>query len=536
MIQSIREIIQKAVEQDVNFDIAVPPDQKLGDYATNVAFPLSKIMRQAPLDITREIVDKIKAVDKNGFFETVVATPPGFINIKLSQAALGEELQLLLKSKKKYGSQSAKKQKIHLEFLSANPTGPLTLANGRGGFYGDVLANIFKFSGYPTYREYYVNDAGNQIRVLGESILARLNIIPMQEIYYQGNYVGELALKIKNKLQKILLSENPLIFAEEIGQMAAKELLNSVKKSTKRANIVFNRWLSEQKEIRTSGLLSATLEALRLKNSIVEKDGAVFLKTSEMPLEEMVLIKSTKEPTYLLTDTAYHYHKLIKRKFDLAIDVWGADHHGYAKKLNAALGVLGLNTKKFKVIITQLVRLVEGGQEVRMSKRKGEFITFDEVIDKVGVPAMRFIFLLHSLDSHMDFDWALAQQKTLENPVYYFQYSYVRALKILEKAKIKPAAKKFDIKLVNSTEELLLLKELIQFPDIISDIAKNYQVHLLPQYALKVCKAFNIFYEKQRVIDAPEPVRSSRLVLIIATKQILENCARLLGIEMPKEM
>ena len=537
MVNQIRELIKRAVAPETDFDVLVPPDPKLGDYSTNLAFVLAKKMGENPVSLANKLIEQIKTSDKYHLLARVDLAQPAFINFWLSSSVLEAELRLILKKKNKYGQGSSKKEKILLEFLSANPTGPLPLHNGRGGIYGDALANVLKFFGYKVKKEYYVNDAGNQIKVLGESILARLNIIPTKEEYYQGNYVGEIANKIRQEIEKYILAEDPTRQAEKIGRLAAEEFLGQIKKTADKIGIKFDGWFSENKKLRRSRLLDRILALADKKSLLVKQDGAVFLKTESLPLEETVLIKSNGEPTYLLADLAYHYDKLNKRKFNLAIDIWGADHHGYGKKLEAAMTALDLPAEKVRIIITQFIRLVEESREVKMSKRKGDFIALDEVIEKVGAAAARFMILVYSPDSHIDFDWQLAQKKSLENPVYYYQYSYVRALKIIEKAgDLSKTANKIDLSLLTSSEEQNLAKELIKFPDVIESIAQDYQVHALAQYVLKLSKMFSVFYENKRVIGETEDLAKNRLALVIAAKIVLENAAKLFGITLPESM
>ena len=421
MIHRISEIIKKVVGGEIEFNISIPDQENFGHYATNAAF----MVKQDP----KVLADKIKDVGGDLFEKVDVAGK--FINFWISPGELLKELEIILKSKKLPAS-NVSPQTINLEFISANPTGPLTIANGRGGFWGDVLASVLEFTGHKVTREYYVNDAGNQIKLLGESVMAALGLMPSKEEHYQGEYVKDLAQKLADRT-------SAGAEAEKVGRMAADILLTDIRKSVENVGIKFDVWFSENKNLRESGLIAEVLANLEKAGLVAEHDGAKWLKTSDIADEkDRVLVKSDGNPTYFLADIGYHYDKFIKRKFDTAITIWGADHHGYVARLKAGVKALGVEPGRLKIIIAQLVRLVEGGKEVRMSKRKGEFVTLDELIKEVGKDAARFFFLMHTPESHMDFDLALAKEKSLKNPVYYVQYAYVRANSIFKKSKNKP--------------------------------------------------------------------------------------------------
>jgi arginyl-tRNA synthetase len=465
----------------------------------------------------------------------VEAVPPGFINFWLKPEALHGELKEILRKKNKYGQSSVKgkRSKMNLEFVSANPTGPLTMANGRGGFYGDVLANVLENAGRKVTREYYINDAGNQVFMLGLSILNKTAPEKVEEILkkyqleekaklYAGAYVDELVGALGGPVR--LSAQDP----QKIGKRAAEYLLKDIKRSLKKAGIKFDVWFSEDKNLHKKKELKKTLEFLKKREKIEEKDGATWLGDG-------VLVKSDGNTTYFLADLAYHYDKFIKRKFDVAIDIWGADHHGYKSRMEKGVAALGMAPDRLKILIAQLVRLVSGGKEVRMSKRKGEFITMDELLDEVGVDAARFFFLMHSLDTHMDFDLDLAKEKSQKNPVYYAQYAYVRATNILRKSKV--GGRVSNVGQLASDAEVKLMLELVKLPDVLAQTAEDYQVHRLTKYALELAKALHNFYEKERVVGIEnKELEKARLALVSATKITLENLFTILGISKPKKM
>jgi arginyl-tRNA synthetase len=555
----------------------------------------------------------------DNFFDRVEAAAPGFVNFWVRReifikSIFGDAISKALEI-------ASPKIRINLEFVSANPTGPLTMANGRGGFSGDVLARVLEVAGHDVTREYYINDAGVQIKRLGESILAALGLVSSSEEHYQGEYIKELAGKLKGKIikkiknlrtrekEEIAASEDllamtkrdPLVyppkaapeatrdalrmttrgeggggkFAEEVGRMAAREFLAQIKKSLKNVGIKYDKWFSEYKDLRKKGELEKALALLRERGMVYEKDGAVWLRTkrelengrtgeqeeiaaSRTPRndgevggggkegddKDRVLVKSDGEATYFLADLAYHYDKFLERKFDKAIVIWGADHHGYVPRMKAGLEAMGIEPDKFQAIIVQLIRLVREGREAKMSKRKGEFVTLDDLIKEVGKDATRFFFLMQTPQTHMDFDLDLAKEKSVKNPVYYVQYAYVRCLSILKKAQkqkntqnphLNPPPQGEGGKL-NSGAEMRLIKELVKLPDMILDTAEDFQVNRLIRYALELARHLHNFYEKERVIVEDKDLMEARVALVLSAKNIFERLFDVLGITKLKKM
>ena len=530
--------------------IEIPENKEHGDYASNIAFVLAKNLGKSPQEIAEDLAKELDRKKNDDFFKT--EAKGGFINFFLSNQHLYIELGKILRDKSKYGfSKNKKSQKIHIDFISANPTGPLTMGNGRGGFYGDALANILETQGNKVFREYYVNDRGEQILTLGRSVkLAQRNPlisskfdrsptskipeVGLQEMsnfdnLYKGEYINKLAKKISKKLNE-----------SETGQKAAALILKTyIKPALKKAGIKFDTWFSEKSLYRGSKY-GEIMRELMDKNLIYEKDGATWFKTTQLgDNEDRVLIKKTGDETYFMSDILYHFDKIKTRKFNKAIDIWGADHHGYAPRLKAALKAIDVPEDKLEIIISQLVRLVKNGKEVKISKRAGNFITLEELINEVGLDAARFFFLLYSPNTHMDFDLTLAKEHSQKNPVYYVQYAHARIVSIL--AKFKNQKSKIKItnqssKLLKEKEELNLIRKLAEFPEILEEISKNYEVHRLPRYALELAGEFHNFYEKQRVINEDKDLTNARLSLIAATKIVLANTLNLLGIKTPDKM
>ena len=551
MKEAIKTLLKDAIGEstpDFKGDILIeiPENKEHGDYATNVAFALAKVLAKPSQEVAENLAKEINNQKNNDFLK--VEARSGFINFFLSNEHLYIELSEILKKKAKYGSSKNKKSiKIHLDFISANPTGPLTMGNGRGGFYGDALANILETQGNKVFREYYVNDRGEQILTLGRSIklaqgvssisktsksdrspTSKIPEVGLQEMsdfenLYKGEYIEELAKKISKKLNE-----------SETGQKAAALILKAyLKPAIKKAGIKFDAWFSE-KSLYKGKEYGNIMGDLMRKDLIYEKDGATWFKTTQLgDNEDRVLIKKTGDETYFMSDILYHFDKIKTRKFNKAIDIWGADHHGYAPRLKAALKAIDIPEDKLEIIISQLVRLVKNGEEMKISKRAGNFITLEELIGEVGLDAARFFFLMYSPNTHMDFDLALAKERSQKNPVYYVQYAHARISSILGKMKAK---NKGNLELLKEKEELNLIKKLVEFPEILEEISKNYEVHHLPRYALELAGGFHNFYEKHRVINEDKNLTTVRLSLVAATKIVLANALNLLGIKAPDKM
>jgi len=501
--------------------IEYPKEKDHGDYSTNVAMEIAKNTKKRPMEIAENLKSQISNL-KSNFFEKIEVAEPGFINFFLSKEFLQTQIKEILKKGKKFGKLNiGKNKKVNVEFISANPTGPLTLGNGRGGFYGDTLANVLEKAGYKVKREYYINDVGTQIRKLGHSVIGD------SQALYKGKYIEELRKRIKGK--------DP----DEVGQKAAKIILKEmIKPSVKRMGIKFDKWFSE-KSLYEKGEVDKILNWLKKKKLAYEKEGALWFKAAKFGDDkDRVLVRQNGEKTYFASDIAYLKNK-FQRGFNFLIFLWGADHAGYVKRMEAAVEALGYKREQVRFIIMQLVKLFEKGKEVRMSKRTGSFVTLDELIEEVGLDVARFFFLQRSPGSHLNFDLDLAKEQSEKNPVYYIQYAYARIHSILRKLKTQNSKLKTtteNLKLLNHPSELELIKQLIKFPEVVEDIARDYQVQRLPQYALDLARQFHDFYEKCRVISPDKNLTQSRLALILATKIVLKNTLDLMGISAPERM
>ena len=527
----IREEISKILNIP-NVEISRSENQNLGDYSTSVALKLAKEEKKNPMEIAEQLASKIRTKSAD-LFEKIEIAKPGFINFFISKKYLQEQVTEILKQGQHYGETDiGLGKKVQVEFISANPTGPLTLGNGRGGFYGDVFANILKKAGFYVQREYFINDTGYQIEVLGHSVLKD------EKAQYKGDYIDLL----NKKSAGFLKSKDP----KKIGEKAADYILEQMIRPTieKRMNIKFDNWVSE-KELYKSGQIEEIWELLKRNELVYENEGALWFRTSlfgddkDRVLKTSAKAEKSQEETYFLADIAYHYNKFFKEKFNRVINIWGADHHGYVARLQAAKKALKM-PGDLKIIIMQLVRLFAGGKEVRMSKRAGTYITLDELLEEIPLDVARFFFLMRSPDTHMDFNLDLAKEQSEKNPVYYVQYASARIHSILAKfknqnSKIKIANQ--NSKLLNHPSELTMIKQLIRLPEIIEDTAKDYQVQRLPQYALDLVRAFHKFYEECRVIDEKNSeLTQARLTLVEATRIVLKNTLDLMGISAPEKM
>mgnify|MGYP001571949897 CR=1 FL=1 len=531
MIKSkIINYLRKIIKEDIGIEVFVPENEQFGHYSTNAALKLAKGLKKSPIEIAEEIKSKLeKQLDMLGLIKETKVVSPGFINFWLKPEFFQNELKEILRKKERYGkSQIAnrKSQKIQIEFISANPTGPLTLANGRGGFLGNALSNILEFYGHKIEREYYINDTGNQILTLGKSILANAGLLKPEESFYKGEYVKEWAQKNLKLVKKY--KDKPL----KVGQTTAADFLKEIKLVVKKAKINFDRWTSEEKHIHKKSFVKKALKIFESEKLVYKKDGALWLKTTQFGDDkDRVLITSDGFPTYFLAD-AGHYLETKTRGFDAKINILGPDHFGYVNRIQAAAKIIGL--KNSKIIVTQVVRLISKGKEAKMSKRKGEFVTFEDLIKEVGLDVARFFFLMYSPDTHMNFDLDLAKERSLKNPVYYVQYAAVRARSIL--GKIKNQKSKINFELLNTKEDINLMRMLARFPEIIEEAAGSYSPQILARYSLDLAREFHNFYEKERIIGEEKNLTLSRLALIQATLLIFKNIFNLLGISLPKKM
>lgn len=530
---------------DFVVDIDAPPDQKFGDYTSNAAMKLASAARQNPMEIAKQIVTVMGATQ--GVRETRVVAP-GFINIFLDEKWLARQVGEINRLKKKFGqSDAGAGKRVLVEFVSANPTGPLTLGNGRAAFGGDALINVLRLAGYRPHREYYVNDVGNQVNILAESVLRRYwqhqgIKIEFPDYCYQGAYVDDLAktLYLPNyKLSNVHKLEE---VRDKIKGRILQKMIGDIKRVlVKKAGVHYDTWFSE-KSLYASGLVDKMLALLKEKKLLYKSENAIWLKTTQFGDDkDRVLIKADGDPVYFLSDIALRYQRFFKRKYDRELFLLGADHHGYQGRMQAAMSILGL-AGKLDIIIIQMVRLMKHGQEVRMSKRSGTFVTLEELIDEVGVDAARYFFLMYDFATHMDFNLDVAKKKTKDNPVYYVQYAHARICSIMRKLnremkkhKGKRAVDRLSVPASLEPAEKRLVKQLIKWPELVADVATTHQVHRLTAYATSVATEFHNFYTQCRVISGPD-VNMFRVEVITAAQIVLQNVLATMGITAPEKM
>jgi len=511
--EEIGNLIEKAVknlyQKEVEVKVERPAGAVFGDYTTNIAMVLKKNPEEIAKSIKSPILKKVEV--KNGF-----------INFFLSEEYLQKQVGEILKEKEKFGElKIGKNKKVQVEFISANPTGPVTVGNARGGPFGDTLGNVLKKAGFRVEKAFYINDYGMQILVLGHSVLKD------EKAEWGGRYIDDLHKRIKIK--------DPY----KVGRAAAKIILEEmVKKTIEKMGIKYDEWFLENK-LHQGGEIDKVLEFLREKGLIYEKEGAKWFKSTQYGDErDRVLVKDNGWKTYLAGDIAYHKYKFEKKKFDKVIDIWGADHQGNIAGLQAGVEALG-HKGKLDIIILQFVTVLEKGVVLKMSKRKGVYVTTDELLEAVGLDVVRFFFLQESANTHLNFNLSLAKEQSEKNPVYYVQYAYARICSILKKLKTQSSKLKTtteNLKLLKHPSELELIKQLIRFPEIIEDTVKDYQVQRIPQYALDLATSFHQFYRDCRVLTEDLPLLKARLGLILATKIILKNTLDLMGISAPEKM
>ncbi len=523
-------------------DVALerPQNPEHGDYASSYPLKLARAARVNPIAIAGELVSLMGA--DSGIADVAVA-PPGFINFTLKDSWLTDQVNSILAAGEEFGnSDVGKDSSIQLEFVSANPTGPLHVGNGRGAILGSVLAGIFSAAGYRVEQEYYVNDAGAQVNTFSRSLYARyqqaLNIdVQMPPDGYQGTYMIDLAREIfaEEKDRFIKMPEDEAV--EELGRIGLQKMLDRIRHDLALLNVNFDVWFSES-SLYQDGFYEKIINLLRGGGYITEREGAVwFVSTALGDDKDNVVVRGDGSPTYFASDIAYHYDKFVNRKFDRVIDIWGADHQGHVSRMKAVVSALGIDPERLDVILYQLVTLCRGSEVVRLSKRSGDIITLREVIEEVGADACRFFFLARSSDSQMDFDLELAKKQSQDNPVYYVQYAHARIASILRLAQEKGIDyRDGDVSLLNSEPELTLIRKMLRLSEIIETIVQTSEPHHLTYYAQDLATVFHSFYRQCRVISDDDIMTRARLKLVEASRVVLAKSLHLMGITAPEKM
>jgi arginyl-tRNA synthetase len=566
--------------EGIQYKIEKPKRKEFGDLATNVAFLLTKSLKKPPLEIAQKIAAFLK---EDGNFETVEVAKPGFINVRFSPSFYHKTLlDILERGYDYYREDIGLGRKVQVEYVSANPTGPLHLGHGRGAVVGDVIANLLDFYGWNVVREYYINDAGNQIRMLGLSILYRYLELVLSLVYegaynaasylmappgeaakkdrlyariseffrgigdeferngYRGEYIKELASEVYELYREQILElskEEAVSFLAEFG---LRKMLEEIKRDLADFGVKFDVWFSERSLYQTK-YVEKTINFLREKGLLYEKDGAVWFKTTEFGDDkDRVVIKRDGSYTYFASDIAYHYNKYL-RGFYKVINVWGADHHGYVPRVKAAVKAFGVNPDWLEVELIQLVKLFRGGKEVKMSKRAGNFVTLRELMDEVGKDVIRFWFITKRADTPLEFDIEKAKEESSENPVFYVQYAHARISGIFREVKSRKGFDpeepfEFNPSKLNSETERELIKKLATLKDELISIAKSREIHLLPQLAVDLVKDFHYYYNHYRVMVDDGELMKARLALLKAIRISLRLIFKFIGITAPERM
>ncbi len=533
--KNAEKIIPELAEISISFD--VPKILEHGDLSSNAPMLLSKKLKKNPRVIAQEIIDAL-SLDSSVIQKTEIAGP-GFINFFFTPRATAEILKDIFKQVDNFGrSTKYSGKKANIEFVSANPTGPLTVGHGRNAIIGDTIATLLESIGYQVDREYYFNNAGRQMRVLGDSVrlrylelLGNKNDFPAD--YYQGEYIKDIAKSLFNEFGDKLKDEDAEGLFKEV---AEREIFKDIKKTLDNLGVHHNIFFNEN-SLYEEGKIVALLESFKEKNLSYEKDGAVWLKLSQLGQnEDKVIVKNTGEPTYRLPDIAYHIEK-IKRGYDLLIDLFGSDHNATYPDVMAGIRALGYDSSKVKVLIHQFVTIVLGGEVVKMSTRKANFITLDELTEEVGKDVVRYFFNMRNISSHMVFDLELAKKQSDENPVFYLQYAHARISSIMREVKresLEPSLN--NLHLLTTNHEQNLLKVLHNFNEKLLYSAENFEAHLLCNYLEELAAAYHRFHRFCRILGSEKNLAEARLALAVATKIVLKNGLTILGVSAPEKM
>ncbi|MBI5034088.1 MAG: arginine--tRNA ligase [Chloroflexi bacterium] len=527
-----------------------PQRKEWGDFSTSAPLKLARDAKRAPLQIAQVIAAHVpsdEAVAK------VDASAPGFVNFTLNGAWIAKQVDSILAQGAQYGNLECDKQlNIQVEYVSANPTGPLHIGGGRNGAIGDTLANVLQAAGHKVQREFYINDNGSQVRIFGESIFARYAQAlgrdePFPENGYQGSYIVDMGKQIAQEHGEKFLNMPRKDATRTLGRMGIQSVLDGYAKTLNRMGVRFDNWFSER-SLHDDGTFTRALKILQDKGLTLEKDGAVWFAAQELGEDkDAVLIRSAQviaepdeRPTYLGSDVAYVWNKLVERKFDRAIYIWGADHHGDVPRVMAVTRALGLDASRVTLLLHQFVNLKRGGELVKMSKRAGEFVMMNELLDEVGPDAVRFMLISRSADTTIDFDIELAKKQSDENPVYYVQYSHARIASILRKAAESGMTPEGgDVSLLKHPAELELIREMMRLPEVVELAAAKLEPHHLPHYAIDLAGVFHSFYDQCRVVSSEpgdEAISRARLKLVNAAKTTFARTLTLMGVNAPDSM
>ena len=534
-----------------------------GDYASNIALKLAKKVNQNPIELSTKIQSCIsnKAIKE---ITKIEVAGPGFINFFISTASKVLILQEIMQKKDNYGKNELGCNKnILLEFVSANPTGPLHVGHGRGAVFGDCLSNLLRFSGYNVTKEYYVNDAGKQIMILSLSVLYRYHELINESFkkffkdFYQGDYIWDISahlhreygdiffienlenIKLDDLDQTILEVKNNLKDKfETLREESVKYIIEDINKTLVNIDVNFDNWYLES-DLLKSDMLRKTLDKLESKNMIEKKEGALWFKSKDNSDDtDRVLVKSNGDHTYFLSDIAYHQAK-SNRNYDVLLNVWGADHHGYVPRIKSAFHEIKKNRVSIEILLIQFANLYRGKTKLQMSTRSGQFIKLDELINEIGKDAIRFFYLMRKNDQHLDFDIELAKKKTSDNPVFYIKYAHARICSVLEQIldrKINISNSNIDFEILSLDEEIELIDKLRSFPNVLEAACKKYEPHIITNYQRELAQLFHSYYNKCNIIKSNEELRNARVYLLRCIQIVLSNSSNIIGISLPEKM
>ncbi|ANY73527.1 arginine--tRNA ligase [Paenibacillus ihbetae] len=523
--------------------LEVPKDKSHGDLATNAAMQLTRIAKKNPRQIAEAILEHLDTAKAS--IEKAEIAGPGFINFTLNKSYLYPVVALVHEQGERYGRVNiGEGRKVQVEFVSANPTGSLHLGHARGAAVGDALCNVLDFAGYDVTREYYINDAGNQVVNLCKSLEARYlqelgQEAEMPEDGYHGEDIKGFAKELVAEKGDSLLAMNPGERTAFFRQFGLEKELDKIKRDLNRFRVHFDEWFSET-SLYEDGLVEKSLEELKAKGEAYEKDGAVWLRTTDYGDDkDRVLVKNDGTYTYLTPDIAYHRNK-YERGYDRIINIWGADHHGYIPRMKAAMEALGNDPEKLTVLIAQMVSLFQNGEKVKMSKRTGKAVTMEDLMDEVGVDAIRYFFTMRSMDSHLDFDMDLAVSTSNENPVFYVQYAHARICSVFRQAEEQGIAllplSEVKLGVLTAEHEYDILRKIGELPQEVSVAAENYAPHRIIRYVYELASLFHSYYKAQRVITEDAEQTQARLALLGAVRTVIANVLRLVGVSAPERM
>ena len=554
LIETIQQLVAQALEAARQegvlqletmpvIQVERPGNSDHGDFATNLPLRLARATRINPFELAQLLAAHIPTGD---VIERVEAAPPGFVNFYLNDSWLQQQVETVRQAGNGFGNADiGHGRRIMVEFVSVNPTGPVHVGHTRGAVLGSALANVLEAAGYEVTREYYVNDAGSQMRAFYRSVLTRYKEslgreAEMPDNGYMGDYIIDLAKEIIESEGSRFLDQDEELALKEIGDISREKMVSLIKEDLARIGVEFDNWFSER-TLFEEGEYDAALKILREKDYLSERDNALWFNSTMLGEEkDNVVVRSSGEPTYFASDIAYHYNKFVSRGYDAVVDIWGADHQGHVPRMKSAVQALGIEPSRFTVLISQMVTLRRGDEVVRASKRTGDFVTLRELAEEVGQDACRFFFLARTPATQMEFDLELAKKESSENPVYYVQYAHARNASILKLARERNIDwSNGDVSLLSDPSELELVRAMLRLPELVAQMAESLEPHHLPHYAMDLANAFHTFYENCRVVSSNEEdnaITAARLKLVESAQIVFRRSLELMGMSAPDRM